>query len=207
MVDRRCNRHRHRKHRAAAGVGVDRDAVVEHARQPFDDRQAKAEAARDPRALFEAVELLEDLAALGHGNADAGVVDADLQRLPVAAAADQHAPARGIFDGVGDEILQQPPQQRAVGLHRQRAGHEGQLQPLGAGDRRELDLERAHQVGHLEARDRGRHRAGIEPRDVQQRAENLLDRLQRVVDVLDQARILAAASAARRGSSHRAAPR
>ena len=76
---------------------------------------------------------------------------------------------------------------------RQRAGHEGQLQPLGAGDRRELDFERAHQVGHLEARDRGRHRAGVEPRDVQQRAEDFLDRLQRVVDVLDQPRILAAA--------------
>ena len=41
----------------------------------------------------------------------------------------------------------------------------------------------------------GRHRAGVEPRDVQQRAEDFLDRLQRVVDVLDQARILAAALA------------
>ena len=56
-------------------VGVDRDAVVEHARQPFDDRQAKTEAAGDPRALFQAVKLLEDLAAFRHGNADAGVVD------------------------------------------------------------------------------------------------------------------------------------
>ena len=44
-----------------------RDAVVEDARQPFDDRQAEAEAARDPRALFEAVKLLEDLAALSTG--------------------------------------------------------------------------------------------------------------------------------------------
>ena len=151
MVDRCRNRHRHGKHRAAAGGSVDRDAMVEHARQPFDDRQAETEAAGDPGALFQAVKFLEDLAALGHGNTDAGVVDADLQRLSVAAATDQHAPARGIFDGVRDEVLQQPAQQRAVGLHRQRAGHEGQLQPLGARDRRELDLERTHQVGHLEA--------------------------------------------------------
>ena len=57
-----------------------RDAMVEHARQPLDDRQPQAQAARDPRALFEAMEFLEDLAALEHGNADAGVVDADLQR-------------------------------------------------------------------------------------------------------------------------------
>ncbi len=105
-------------------IGIERDAVVEHARQPLDDRQPEPEAARDPRALLEAMELLEDLAALERGNADAGVVDADLQRLAAAAAADQHAAARGVFDGVGDEVLQQPPQQRAVGLHRQRAGHE-----------------------------------------------------------------------------------
>ena len=63
------------------GIGVERDAVVEHARKPLDDRQAEPEAARDPRALFEAMELLEDLAALDHGNADAGVVDADLQAI------------------------------------------------------------------------------------------------------------------------------
>ena len=62
-------------------IGVERDAVVEHAREPLDDRQPQSEAARDPRALFQPVKLLEDLAALEHGNADAGVVDADLQRL------------------------------------------------------------------------------------------------------------------------------
>ena len=158
--------------------------MVEHARQPLDDRETQAKAARDPRALFEAVEFLEDLAALERGDADTGVVDPDLQPLAAAAAADQHAAARGVFDGVGNKILQQPAQQRAVGLHRQRAGHEDELQPLGARDRRELDLQRAHQIGHLEARDRRRHRAGIEPGDVKQCAENLLDRFQRVVDVL-----------------------
>ena len=36
----------------------------------------QAEAAGDPGALLEAVEFLEDLAALLHGDADAGVVDA-----------------------------------------------------------------------------------------------------------------------------------
>ncbi len=45
-------------------IGVERDAVVEDAREPLDDRQAKAKTARDPRALLEAVKLLEDLAAL-----------------------------------------------------------------------------------------------------------------------------------------------
>ena len=166
--------------------------MVEHARQALDDRQAKAEAARDPRALFEPVEFLENLAALLRGNADAGVIDGDLQRLAVAAAADQHASARGIFDRVGNEVLQQPPQEGAVGFHRQRAGHEGQLQSLGARDRRKFDFERAHQIAHLEAGDRRRHRAGVEPRDVQERTEDFLDRLEGIVDVFDQPRILAA---------------
>src|ERR1700758_1605780 len=48
----------------ADAVGTERDAVFEHARQPFDDRQSEPQAARDPRALLEAVKLLEDLAAL-----------------------------------------------------------------------------------------------------------------------------------------------
>ena len=138
------------------------------------------------------MELLEYLAALQGRNTDAGVVDLDLQRRAVAPAADQHAAVRGIFDGVRDEVLQQPPQQQPVGLHRQRAGHECELQPLGACGGGKFDFQRAHQVGHLEARDRRRHGAGIEPRDVEQRAEDLLDRLEGIVDVFDQPRILAA---------------
>ncbi len=169
--------------------------MVENAREALDDRQAESKAARDPRALLQPVKFLEDFAALENGNADAGVVDADLQALAVAPAADQHAPARGIFDGVGDQVLQQPPQQQPVGFHRQRTGHEGQLQPLGPRDRREFDFQRTHQVADLETGDRRRHGAGVEPRNIQQRAEDFLDRLQRIVDVFDQPRILAAALA------------
>jgi hypothetical protein len=79
--------------------------VVEHARDALDDRQPKSEAARDPRALFQPVKLLEDFAALNNRNPDTGVVNANLQRLAAPPAADQHAAARGIFDGVGDQVL------------------------------------------------------------------------------------------------------
>ncbi len=41
----------------------------------------------------------------------------------------------------------------------------------------------------------GRHGAGVEPRDIQERPEDFLDRLERIVDVFDQPRILAAALA------------
>ena len=44
-----------------------------------------------------------------------------------------------------------------------------------------------------EARDLRLHRAGVEPRDVEQRAEDLLDRVERGVDVADQLGVVAAA--------------
>ena len=166
--------------------------MVEDARKALDDRQSQSKAARNPRALLQPVELLEDLAALENGNADAGVINADLQRPAVAPATDQHASARSIFDGVGDQVLQQPPQQQTIGFHRQRAGHEGQLQSLGACDRGEFDFQRTHQIADLETCDRGRHGAGVEPRNIQESTEDFFDRLQRIVDVFDQPGILAA---------------
>ena len=39
----------------------------------------------------------------------------------------------------------------------------------------------------------GLHRAGVEPRNVEQRAEDFLDRLERGVDIADEPRVLAAA--------------
>ena len=73
--------------------------------QPFDDGKTEAEATRRPRALFEALELLEDLALLVAGDTEPGVPNLDPHRACDAAAADQHAPLRRVLDGVGDEIL------------------------------------------------------------------------------------------------------
>ena len=127
------------------------DLVVEHARDALDDRQAEAQAARHLGALVEPLELAEDHALLGLRNAEPGVVDVDAQLAARAPAADQHAALRRVFDGVGDQVLQQPPQQAAVGAHAQRAGHEFQRQALLARQRRELDLELAQQLVDAEA--------------------------------------------------------
>ena len=89
--------------------------------------------------------------------------------------------------------MQQPPQQPPVGAHRARARHEGELQALLARQRRELDLELAHHLVDAEGRDLRPHRAGIEPRNVEQRAEDFLHRFERGIDVADEPRILAAA--------------
>ena len=84
-------RHFDRKPRAAADIRFQRHLAVEHAGDALDDRQAEANAARDPRALVEPVKFLEHRAALGVRNADAGVVDVDAQPRAAPPAADQHA--------------------------------------------------------------------------------------------------------------------
>ena len=55
-------------------------------------------------------------------------------------------PSRRIFDGVGDQVLQQPAQQPAVRSHRERAGDELELESLLPRQRREFDLELAQQL-------------------------------------------------------------
>ena len=76
-------------------------------------------------------------------------------------------------------------------------GDEGQLQPLGARHRRELDLELAEHVRERDVGDLRPRRAGVEPGDVEQRAEDFLDRLERGVDVARQLDALLAGAVGR----------
>ena len=62
-----------------------------------------------------------------------------------------------------------------------------QIEALLARERGELDLELAQHVVDAEADDLRPHRAGVEPRHIEQRAEDFLDRLERGIDVADQA--------------------
>src|SRR5262245_16908991 len=102
--------------------------MVEHAPDALHDRQPKAETARHLGTLVEAVEFAEDQPPLRSWNAEAGVVHLDAQPAARAPAADQDATAWRVFNGVGDQVLQQPPQQTAVGTDRERAWHEPQLE-------------------------------------------------------------------------------
>ncbi len=133
------------------GLRLQRDAVIEHARDALHDREAEPEAARDLRALIEPVEFAENLPLLRLRNAEAGIVDVDAQPAVCRPAADQHAALRRVLDRVRDEVLQQPAQQPPVGAHRARARHEGQREALLARERRELDFELAHHLVHAES--------------------------------------------------------
>ena len=69
-----------------------------------------------------------------------------------------------------------------------------QIEALLARQRREFDLELAQHLVDAEADELRPHRAGVEPRNVEQRAENLLDRVERGIDVADQAGVLGVVS-------------
>ena len=66
------------------------------------------------------------------------------------------------------------------------ARDEPQVEPLGAGDRAKLDLQHAQEVDDRHVGDLRPHRAGVEARNVEQGAKDLLDRLQRDIDIARQ---------------------
>src|SRR3984885_1299744 len=188
-----CARYFDREARAVADIRFQHDLAVQHAGNAFDDRQAETETACHSRALIEPMEFAKYRAALALRDTDAGVVDLDAQLLAAPPAAHQHASRRRIFDRIGNEILQQPPTHAAIRAHALRARHEVEFQALLARQRREFDVEPVQQFVDAEIGDFRLHRAGIEPRNVEQRGEYLLDRFERGVDVLYQIAILTGA--------------
>ena len=64
-------------------------------------------------------------------------------------------------------------------------------EPLLARQRRKFHFEALQQFADAEIGHLGLHRTGVEPRNVEQRGEYFFDRLQRGVDILHQARVLA----------------
>ena len=72
-------------------------------------------------------------------------------------------------------------------------GTKSSSQPLLLRQRRKLDLELAQQLVDAEADDFRLHGAGVEPRNVEQRPENLFDRVERGIDIADQLSVVAAA--------------
>src|SRR5215475_6667150 len=101
--------------------------------------------------------------ALVGRNANAGIVDVDAQALASTPTTDQNAARSGIFDGVGDEILQQPAQQSPVRPYVERTRHENQIKALVAGERGKVELETAEQLVDPEGCDFRFHSAGVEP--------------------------------------------
>ena len=88
-------------------------------------------------------------------------------------------------------------------LNRELRRDKPQVQPPRLGDRGELDLEHAHEVGYGDVGNLRLHRSGVEARNIEKRAQNLLDCLERDIDVTREIRSLLAADLAR-ALAHRA---
>ena len=127
-------------------------------------------------------------------NADAGIVNVDADDVVLAPAADQHPTCGRIFNGVRYEVLQQPAQQAAVGSHDKRAGHESEIEPLCRSKGGKFELNLAHQLVDTEACEFRAQRAGVKARHVEERAEDFLHGLERCIDIVDQAAVVAAAA-------------
>ena len=192
-----------RPRNASRGRAVDAASmlVVEHARDALDDREAKPEAARHLGTLIEAVELLENRALLRAAGCRARCRRRRCAAVAAAgAAADQHAALGRVFDGVGDEVLQQPPQQPPIGLHREPSRARIRAEPLlAAPAARTRPRAGASSSSMRKANDFRLHGSGVEPRNVEQRAEYLLDGVERGIDIADQAAHPAGRPAARPG--------
>ena len=158
------------------------------------DRQAEAQPLGDPGALVEPFELLEHGAPPVGGDAEAGIPDFDAQSFRVSPATDQHLASHGILDRVGDQVLQQPAHQAPVGPDREPRRRKTKPEPFRARQRRELDFEHAHEVGDRDVGDLRSGGPGVKPRDIQEGAEDFLDRFQRHVDLAGEIRALVIAA-------------
>ena len=69
-------------------------------------------------------------------------------------------------------------------------GTKAKIKPLRPGDRGELDLQHPHDIGDRDIGDLRPRRAGVEPRNVEQRADDLLDSFERDVDVVGEILVL-----------------
>src|SRR6185312_17314210 len=71
----------------------------------------------------------------------------------------------------------------AVALDGERGWQDAQVEPLALGERRELDAEAREDLVERDIATLGVERAGVEPRDVEQRAQEILDEAQRGVNL------------------------
>ena len=102
----------------------DPDFEFQYARNPIDDRKPQTEALRLPKSIVEPHELAENRRQLVRGNADARIDDLELRATIAAADANKDRTGAGIFDGVGDEVLDQAAQQVPVGPDNERRRHD-----------------------------------------------------------------------------------
>src|SRR5215472_13291801 len=184
---------------------ADRYGMIQHARDPVDDREAEAKA-RGRVALVgpEPSELLEDDAELALGNAGPGIPHLDREAPVPPAAPDQHAAPPRIADGVRDEILQHPSQEGGIGNDHRPGWHQPETEATLLRHRLEGG---GNALEHLADHDRARlrvERTGVELRYVEERLQQLVDGAERLVELMSQCARLRAAGTLGQGAREKA---
>ena len=152
--------------------------MLERQRQAANDGEAESEALPALLARLAALELVEDRVAPLLGNAGPGVPDLDGPAPGPRPPADQHPAAPGVAQAVGDQVLHDPPEEQRIGQDPSSRPEMPELQPpLGRAPGLLLD-QRADQSVDRKGAEVGGHHAGVELGEIEQRAQQLLERRQ-----------------------------
>ena len=92
--------------------------------------------------------------------------------------------AHGVFDGVREQVLEHATQQPWVGIDDRLRLHDAQFQSLCPCHRLERKFELGHEIAQRDRTDLRLELARVEPRDVEERAQDFFNRIERGIDVL-----------------------
>ena len=152
------------------------------------DGEAEPETLPAVLARLAPLELLKDRVAPLLRDARPGVPHLDGPAVGPRAPADQHATAPRVAEPVGDEVLNHAPQEQRVGPHHAPDAEMPELQAApGRGLRLLLD-QRGDEIVDRERLQVRRHHAGVELGEIEQRAQQVLERRQAAVRLIDEAR-------------------
>ncbi len=126
-------------------------------------------------------------ACLGRRNAGPGIPDLDAHAVAAPAAGQLDAAVVGVTHGIGEEVLQNPAQHQRVRQYGDVADAKGEHQALCARQRLHIEGQRGEQLARRNRLLRRLHHAGLEPRDVEDRLQHLLDAVERVLDLIGDA--------------------
>ena len=139
-----------------------------------------------PLRVVQLVELPEHPLLFGRRDARPGIADQDAHAAAPMPAADQHAAAPGMRDGVADEIAQDALQQHRIRIHHRLAGPDPQRQAFLHRLRRILGPQLLQQRIEREPLAPGLDHAGVQPGDIEQGIEQMPHRRRRAGDVVHQ---------------------
>src|SRR6185295_17163669 len=177
----------HREATPLARLRPQLQSMIQERREPLHYGETEADTARAiALRVADLIELLEHqrLLALAHATPRIPYLHAQIGAAP---ATDEHLAAIGVRDGIGDDVAQDALTKHWITVGYRACRANAQLEPFRSG----LPLVvAAHALDQRANRERHTihvHHARIEPRDIEQPAEESAQRAYRTLDVIDEA--------------------